>query len=133
MKNAISILLFFLVIECSAQVCDPNEISTNPSSATNPEPPNSHYINNFNWFQQAANNVLFDIPITSMSDYYPLGAMLNPYNDDNSLCYYLAEANLSDLDMYPEDGWELLFFNLGTYPDGTIYTSESSNIPYILL
>jgi hypothetical protein len=68
-----------------------------------------------------------------MVDYYPVSAMLNPYNPENVLCSYLSSANLADLDIYPEDGWELLFFNLGEYPDGTAYSTQNSNIPYIIL
>jgi hypothetical protein len=117
----------------NSQVCEPNGISTNPASATNPDAPSTFYINDFSWFSQAVNNVLFDIPLNNMNDYYPVSTMLNPYNQSNTLCNYLEDADLDELDVYPEDGWVLLFFNLGTYPNGSAYASSNSNVPYIIL
>ncbi len=133
MKHILVVLLSLSFLKSNAQVCEPNGVATNPSTASNQSAPNVHYINSFSWFQHAANNVLLDIPLSNMNDYYNIGSMLNPYNESNGLCYYLADADLSQLDVYPEDGWELLFFNLGNYPDEAFYTSQNSNIPYIIL
>lgn len=137
MKTSVVLTITLLLVNnlCLGQneVCPPKNISTNPFAPSNPTAPEASFINEFNWFQEAVNNVLFDIPLTNMSDYFSISSMLNPYNDDNALCHYLMEADLSELDVHPEDGWELLFINLGRYPDGTTYSSQNSNMPYIIL
>ena len=113
-------ILFALPVLVNAQneVCPSNGISTNPDNPTNTGSPDSKFINHFNWFEQAVNNVLFELAINGMNDYFPLNTMLNPYDDANNLCYYLGNADLNELDVYPEDGWELLLVNLDKYPDG---------------
>ena len=133
MKIIISQFLLLTSLQCVAQVCLPNHISTNPDSPSNASAPSVQFVNDFNWFQQELNSQLLDLQLLDMVDYYPVSAMLNPYNPENVLCSYLSSANLADLDIYPEDGWELLFFNLGEYPDGTAYSTQNSNIPYIIL
>ncbi len=133
MKKLFTLLLSIFPFTLISQTCEPNGISTNPTNPTNPTAPSTAYINNFNWFQQAVNGVLFDMPLNNMSGYYPISAMLNPYNPSNLLCNYLEEADLDNLDVYPEDGWELLFFNLGTFPNGSSYASANNNVPYIML
>ncbi len=119
-------------------VCPPNGINTDPDNSTNPSAPNPLFINEMSWFSQAVNNEFFDIPIYDFSAYYPISSMLNPYSEDNELSAYLSNSDLVQLDILPEDGWELLFINLGYYPDLTqLSTLNESighpNIPYIIL
>lgn len=138
MKSKLFILFFLCSASMLSQVCEPNEISTDPDNPINGVAPDSKFKNAFNWFQQTVGGQLMNIPIYDLNSFYSITEMLNPYHEDNELCYYLDKANIEDLDIYPEDGWELLFINLGYYPDLTLLddvseSSETPNAPYIVL
>jgi hypothetical protein len=138
------------------EICLPDGVSTNPVNPVNhsamPIPgndPNALYFeNHFEWFGH--DGVSLDLfPMYDM-DGYPEGeTMYHPYSNQNQSYSYLLynyEADpqyplpFEELDMYWEDGWELLSVNLGFYPNLTpladaIPAANSANdrIPYLVL
>lgn len=125
------------------QVCIPNGISTNPENPINPNPPTNspeHWLNEFEWYANDG-TALVDIAIHDMFTLNPNHvSMTNPFSDQNANYSHLVNVPFEDLDMLPEDGWELISVNLGSYPNGEVLTeqippqqSDYSQIPYILL
>lgn len=116
-----------------------NGISTNPASPVNPQTsttymPAPEYINsNFDWHKRltqnslapwSAHNMIYDIsnPFFGGANNYisPFDPNGTPYANGttiNSPNYF--PTNFDDMDFFPEDGWELLYMNMGYNPDGS--------------
>ena len=138
--------IFFIALSCHAiaqieDVCLPAGISTNPAAPVNPDYlPDPAFENHFEWFG-SENGSLYIYDLFEMSQYGNIEAMQHPYSLQNQSYQHLTlDVDLEDLDMYPEDGWELLSVNLGKYPNGMLYSEHdpssiscNSRIPYLLL
>ena len=115
-KNITSI--FFIALSCYAiaqieDVCLPAGISTNPAAPVNPNYlPDPAFENHFEWFG-SENGSLYIYDLFEMSQYGNIAAMQHPYSLQNQSYQHLTlDVDIEDLDMYPEDGWELLSANL---------------------
>ena len=96
----LSALLFQCIICFSQSACDINQISTNPNSPENPLEPD--YLNQFDW---TTSNPNYQIN----SECNPNSFTTNPFESNQ---YELLPLSLSK-DMQPEDGWEMIAYNLG--------------------
>ncbi len=114
-------LLVLLVsqLSISQSVCNPNGISTNPSSPVNPQ--DANYLNRFNWASTDAN--------------YPINSTCTP----NSFTPNPFQSNQSELlplslikDNKPVDGWEIIAYNLG-YDNNNIALNVKPEHTYIML
>ena len=139
-------------------ICNPNGVSTDPANPINYiqmpipglDPEILYFENHFEWFGN--DGLYLDLfPLYDMDGYEIGEYMSHPFSNQNqSYRYLLYNYNVTpedwyplpieELDMYPEDGWELLSVNLGFYPNLTPFSlanhiAQSSNdrIPYILL
>ncbi len=121
------------------ETCDPNGITTHPEGPVNPIAPSEEWLNSFNWYANDGVSLLqyalHDMLVENPNQFN----MSHPYSDQNAYSY-LTYPELQDLDMYPEDGWELISVNLGSFPNGELLSedtpalqSEYSEIPYLLL
>ncbi len=140
MKYTTLLIAFLLALHARAQEYPCVQgISTNPAGPVNPDntPPFlTHFLNTFNWMANSG-GTLTDYALNDVFTAAGVSAMVHPYSAANSYDY-LTSSPINDLDMYWQDGWELLSVNLGKYPDGTLLSSlgETSNypdIPYLLL
>ncbi len=160
--------LLFIVSQVSLYGQCVKGISTEPEKGVNEEflplmndwyPANGPYtVNSFenthiNWYWP--NNIVIDLnanwshPITSSgSGTFP---MINPFSSamPSAFSYLRNPTNPEWRDYHWEDGWELLWSNLGYYPNGDPYLNPSSgtyfdqnnqtynptpsNIPYFVL
>ncbi len=96
--------------------CLPNGVLTNPASPVNPQHPG--YANFFDWTD-------------GWYDYYlngNRGLKVNPY--------YSGVSGVIDLygdnDFKPEDGWELVYMDLGVDSDGSPLSGRSGHIWFVL-
>jgi hypothetical protein len=129
----ITTLLLALILQYSrAQVCLPAGISTNPAAPVNPTYlPDPAFENHFEWYSNS-NNTLHIYELNEMNNYGNVQTMQHPYSQQNQSYQHLnLGIDIEDLDMYPDDGWELLFINLGYYPNGTTAASHFGQIPYV--
>jgi hypothetical protein len=136
MKSTLFILTFIIVqFTLLGQNNCINNISTNPEDPSNDQLPHTQdypspdvdprFINTFPWYDP------FDpIPLNNMSTVYNPPVM-TPLTFDSHQ-YYLYIHNGEELT--PENGWELMLFNTGYYPDqSTMSTIGHQDIPYIVL
>ncbi len=155
MKKIIVFLLVLGTILMCAKAQNINGVSTNPQNPVNPPflPwANLHlgsgytldpFLNQFNWSPVSSNGSLTDfIPvqyntgfnianISLSSNQIP---MKNPFNTgmDGGLSSYMSSVlgpSVSDRDFRWEDGWELLWMNLGYTPDLNFINTSSSVSP----
>ena len=118
-----------------------NGTSTNPSNPINnqifgirPE-----LVNTFNWAEVLSGNALQFYPLQGMNTAFTQNGMINPYNQQNTYSH-LVSASVPKRDYHWEDGWEMLSFNLGYYPDGSLISNVpdgfsdpiNQEIPYII-
>lgn len=109
------------------------------------------FLNTFNWMPVGSNNTVTDyIPIPYNTGYNIAGislsgnilAMKNPFNTGldiglSNYAYYLySDPNGNNIDVRErdfrwEDGWELLWVNLGTTPDGEQINTPHANGPFM--
>jgi hypothetical protein len=123
-----------------------NGISTNPSNPINPQANSSYmsapqFINsNFDWHARNGQNSL--VPWQTYNMIYdpnnPFTGGANNYIspfDPNGTPYATGyfPTNYDDMDFFPEDGWELLFMNMGYNPDGSYASVGISSVPYVIL
>jgi hypothetical protein len=167
MKNKISVLLLFVGVYLLSSYpimsqCI-KDISTNPAQPRNDEflpmmnswfPNNNSFRNSFiNW--KFPNKISIDLganwshPITSSAtNIYP---MVNPFGPSmpSEFLYLYNDRDVNYGDFHWEDGWELLWSNLGYFPNGdptlapgagTYYQMNNRrfnpsppNIPYFVL
>lgn len=111
--------------------CDVPQVSTNPLAPSNDNTPQPEFLNTFDWAPYNSNGPL-NLPLNDIYEQNEATSMLHPYAAGNPYDY-LQQAQINALDMYWDDGWELLSANLGNYPDGTATESEYLNMPYLLL
>ncbi len=142
MKHILTIF-YLCVITLFAQAQNINGVSTNPENPVNPPflPwANTHlgtgfthapFLNNFDWRPVSPNGNLTDfIPIEYYTGFNIAGISLsnnqipmkNPFNTGMSggASSYIGEVlrpSVRDRDFRWEDGWELLYMNLGYTPD----------------
>ena len=120
MKNILKImvLIFAIIQKLVAQEipCNEKEITTNPDAPINDQHPN--YLNNFDWRVSPFNAYYFDQHRTQS----------NPY--------VTGQGGVNDLfghdDYKVEDGWELLYVDLGYDREGNISEQRSGNLIIIL-
>ncbi len=96
--------------------CLPNGVLTNPASPVNPQHPG--YANFFDW-------------TTRQYDYYlngNTGLKINPYYTILGAAAHLRHGN----DFKPEDGWELVYMDLGVDSDGSPLSGRSGHIWFVL-
>lgn len=100
---------------------------------------NQYFLNNFSWFDAPGNNFSW-IPFDGMQGPPSTGVFINPYSDNGMNAAQAQMLNpgsafgVQEMDMYPEDGWELIKINLGYTPDLTpLVPSEFPDVPYIIL
>ncbi|VXC36460.1 conserved exported hypothetical protein [Flavobacterium sp. 9AF] len=117
-------IYFLLVLNCfffsyAQSICAPNGVSTNPQSPINPNEPT--YLNHFDW--------------TTTSAYYSINSQCTP----NSFTPNPFQSNQSELlplslskDMKPEDGWEMIAYNLG-YDNNNIPLAARPEHTYLML
>lgn len=137
----------FVCCQAIAQTNDGcmNGISTNPLNPVNPQTNSTYmqapeYINSsFNWYQRLSQNSL--APWVSDNMIYDV---TNSFGGPN---YYISPfdpngtpwaqgyfpTNYDDMDFFPEDGWELLYINMGKFPNGTTTTTRINSTPYVVL
>ncbi|NHN25217.1 T9SS type A sorting domain-containing protein [Flavobacterium jejuense] len=118
-KIYLLLLLNCFVSNYSQSVCEPNEISTDALSPVNPNQPD--YINQFDW--------------TTDNSYYNINSQCTPNtftpNPFQSNQLELLPLSLSK-DMMPEDGWEMIAYNLG-YDNNNIPLAAKPEHTYIML
>lgn len=122
-----------------------NGVSTNPASPTNPQTTSTYmqapeFINSsFDWHQRVGQN--------SLAPWVSDNMIYDPANSFGGPNYYISPfdpngtpwaqgyfpTNYDDMDFFPEDGWELLYINMGKFPDGTTTTTKISSTPYVVL
>lgn len=115
-------ILFFILIPIytfAQSVCEPIGTTTNPNSPTNPQ--NQSFTNNFNWF---TNNSYLDINSTCT----PNGFTPNPFTTNQT---ELLPLSLSK-DNKPEDGWEIVAYNLGYNNNNTPLNVRPEHSYYML-
>ncbi len=96
--------------------CLPNGVLTNPASPVNPQHPG--YANFFDWTENR-----YNIYINGQDD-----DIINPYH-----AYHAGVFNLNgDNDFKPEDGWELVYMDLGVDSDGSPLSGRSGHIWFVL-
>jgi len=140
MKQLYLLVAFaFIFIKCAfAQgVCEPNGVSTLPTNPQNPLAPSPFWLNQFQWYDEYG-LTLYQYALHDMFGANEQGYMLNPMDLSNGYPELTSE-NVSTLDYYPEDGWELLSINLGSYPNGQILSTINPPVltgfpetPYII-
>lgn len=114
-------LLFLnsFIISYSQSFCEPNYISTNPQNPSNPNQPD--YANHFDW--------------TTNSPYYAINSQCTPNsftpNPFQSNQLELLPLSLSK-DMQPEDGWEMIAYNLG-FDNNNIPLAAKPEHTYLML
>lgn len=93
----------------------------------------TRFLNAFNWvYGDDITNSNYDLYNMTTTFNNPYGQMTNIHPDPAPIAFYmyLYEKML----MSPENGWELLQFNLGRYPDNTPHSFTNLNyLPYIIL
>lgn len=128
----LSIMILCHTFSFSQNNCD-NQVSTDPLNPINNSLPyNSSYPNNedirfLNYFDWATSN---DIQLNNMSSVYqyPMTHLKFP----GSAPYYSYIYDGEDLT--PANGWELVLFNIGQYPNGSNYVPTGmQDIPFIVL
>ena len=137
-KILLAIIIISPSVMANAQCV--NGISTNPSNPVNSQIMNirPELLNTFDWAEQLPGNGIGFYPLHDMNTSFQSG-MINPYNSQN-LYYHLVSAGVPQRDYHWEDGWEMLSFNLGYYPDGTWVENVADGhddpihqeIPYII-
>lgn len=143
MKN-IFFIIFLGLIKIGYGQCQPNGVSTNPEAPINSQAPSPLWLNTFKWYDSQGltltQYVLHDLFVINNQQ-----LMSHPYSDQNPYSYLSSDPfgnsySIDELDMYPEDGWELISMNLGAYPNGQILTQLNppqqttlGELPYLLL
>jgi hypothetical protein len=138
------LLLLLSIAKIAPTQCEPNGISTNPEAPINSQAPSPLWLNNFKWYDSQGltliQYVLHDLFVVNNQQ-----LMAHPFSDQNPYSYLSDDAqgnsySIEELDMYPEDGWELVSLNLGIYPNGQVLTEMNppqqttfGEIPYLLL
>jgi hypothetical protein len=93
-----------------------------PYTPESPSVPDSKYLNAFNWTSASP------IQLSNMQYNQQMVALKNPQQPE----YYGYIYNGEDLK--PENGWELLLFNIGSYPNLVPNPNgEIPDVPYIVL
>ncbi len=133
----------YLIISSSSAQCVKN-ISTNPDAPINDEflglmnqwyPDNGPYTNNsflngFDWRWPKAIDVdlsqSWSHPLSNFNSVYH---MVNPFDDamGGDFAYLQQPSDPKHRDYQWEDGWELLWMNLGYYPNGDLLENPSDN------
>ena len=143
-KNLLFISAMIASAAINSQVCEPNGVSTNPDNPTNPDAPTNHpehWLNDFKWYDHDGPELL-PYAIYNMLSYSSTQySMTHPYSNDVDNGYSeLTSPEYHDLDMYPDQGWELISVNLGAYPNGELLSDENpplqsgfGEVPYLLL
>ena len=148
MKNIILLLLLFGSSMAYGQapvnhtICD-NRVSTFWESPTNYALPSvtgqsngaddNRFLNEFDWvYGDDSTNGNYNLPgmVTTFNN--PYGQMTNIHPDPAPIAFYmyLYEQML----MSPENGWELLQFNLGRYPNNSEHSfTNLISLPYIII
>ena len=100
-------LLFVSLLSAQNDNCSINIISTDPDNPTNLDCPGKE--NTFDWRTE-----YFEVPISFVPD----GNMISPYwQTSNVLLDFLTNNDSPNFhDYLPEDGWELLDYNLDYDP-----------------
>ncbi len=140
----INILVFLFCILCiaentQAQFPCVRNISTNPNNPFNtewgamfPEDPGSFVNTQFNWYYLAPNitiNRVLD-GWTLPSSFPTAYGMTWPFDNSNGPGTNYLYGNISDAekrDFHWEDGWELLWMNLGFLPNGDPSNPKAPN------
>lgn len=137
----LSIALY--VNKIQAQFPCGNYTTTNPNAPVNnqqyePYFQNDHFLNTFDWYAHTQNTI-DGWQYENMGDFFgqQSGVFPSPFSIQGvSPDYdYLLDGG-TEADYFYEDGWELLFMNMGQYPDGTILNASEmtlSTIPYVIL
>jgi len=116
--------------------------STNPSNPVNNQifGVRPELVNTFNWAEELSGIALESYDLQGMATLFNgQNGMINPYNQQN-IYTHLVSAGVTKRDYHWEDGWEMLSFNLGYYPDGSSIASVpdgfndpiNQEIPYII-
>lgn len=134
MKKLLYILSFQLFsVTLFAQNNCANNVSTDamspinsslPVIGSNPNNVDVRYLNYFDW---TSNN---DIPLNNMNSVYqyPMTPLIFP--GSSTYYNYIYEGEK----MTPSNGWELMLFNIGRYPNGDNYVPTGmQDIPFVVL
>lgn len=130
-------ILFALCTNCTlwGQNNCINDISTNPNAPSNNQLPfpstdpngDQRFINTFPWYAYDENN---PIPLNNMSSVYDPPEMTHLTFDSHQYYHYISSGE----ELTPENGWELMLFNTGYFPDQSVMnTTGHQDIPYIVL
>lgn len=101
-------------------------------TGTPADTPDERFLNRFNWVNGDNPNGNYTLDNMYLTFGTPYGQMTNIHPDPAPIQFYmyLYERML----MSPENGWELLQFNLGRYPDATVHSfTNLQYLPYIIL
>ncbi len=132
-KILLSLCVIIYAYGLMAQGCV-REISTNPENPVNEEWDNlfpgsrQSFLNSFNW----ADPVTIDGSLhwDSKLGNGPI-PMSNPYTNSGGkateFIWYGANFNINNSDWHWEDGWELLYLNLGFLPNGDPILNKPSD------
>jgi hypothetical protein len=137
MRKILVTLLIFLVHQTSLIAQCDNDVSTDytntPSNDALPSNSNAQdYLNTFNWVPRELNGNLKKYMTQGLNQglLLPNDEINNIYSDQAGGWYSYI---FNDIEPSSENGWELVGFNLGFYPNGTEQSSEFNDFPYILL
>lgn len=111
--------LYFILANTFAQEppCTPEGISTDPNNPVNPIDPD--FVNYFDW-----TTYMYAVD----EEWEDSGEMINPNEHHNA-----GVLNLfGEKDYYPEDGWELVYVDLGLNRFGDQWDNRSGQIFFIL-
>ena len=148
-KLITTILLWLATQTFSMGQCQEDKtISTNPNNRINTELPSNkaRYLNQFNWAKTTGSDI-DEIPINSAANwdrsYIPMGSTFNmtspfSYGSGDQYMYLWQSPGIksAELDWHWQDGWELMWLNLGWYPDNTTTISRNPahrTSPYYVL
>jgi hypothetical protein len=146
MKKIKVSILFSLIAFFATSQCD-NEVSTNPSNPSNNSLPDlessgipysydERYYNGFDWINgNTGQNSGYRLDNMIYNQNQPYGNMSNIQSPNVAPFYTYLNKALGAEEMNPQNGWELLLVNLGTYPDNQTDHpfTDLQFTPYIVL
>ncbi|MDB0037898.1 T9SS type A sorting domain-containing protein [bacterium] len=125
MKSILLFFSFYYLITAAIAQCG-HDVITNPDSPQNTSIPNNpEFLNAFKW---SPGGLQDGIQLTNMQYSQYMLHIMSPQQPQYYNYIYNGEPPT------PENGWELLLLNTGTYPDLTdLPNGGHSDIPYVVL
>jgi hypothetical protein len=137
MKYILQILIFLALNAQLFAQCD-NNVSTDytkpPTNDALPTNPSGYqFLNEFNWIPRDANGILEKIQTINLDPGLLTNGEALSIKSPQFDAYYSYLYN--DLDPNPQNGWEIISFNTGYFPNGDVITPTPTftDFPYIIL